>query len=110
MTTSGRAFTVSGTTSDSMDTPQIDDFIMWMGGVAAALAAIVGVMMIGKRWLIGELMADLEDVRSQLHRNSGTSLRDAVDRIEERQSLIASDVRRVTERLDDHIAFHLEDK
>ena len=33
-----------------------------------------------------------------------------MDRIEERQGLIAVDVRRVTERLDDHISFHLEDK
>lgn len=93
-----------------MDTPQVDDFIMWLGGVAAALAAIVAVMMLGKRWLLGDIRSDLDDVRAQLHRNSGSSLRDAVDRIEERQALIAASVTRVTERLDDHIAFHLEDK
>lgn len=93
-----------------MDTPQIDDFIMWLGGVAAALAAIIAVVLLAKKWLLGDIKRDLDDVRSQLHRNSGTSLRDAVDRIEERQGLIATDVRRVTERLDDHIAFHLEDK
>lgn len=93
-----------------MDTPQIDDFLLWWGGVAAAIIAISGSMMILKKWLLGDLRTDLEDVRSQLHRNSGSSLRDAVDRIEERQGSIAADVRRVTERLDDHINFHLEDK
>lgn len=93
-----------------MDTPQIDDVIVWLGAVAAGFVAIVAAMVILKKWLLGDLRADLEDVRSQLHRNSGSSLRDAVDRIEERQGSIAADVRRVTERLDDHISFHLEDK
>lgn len=93
-----------------MDTPQIDDFVLWLGAIAAAFIAVSGSMMVLKKWLLGDLRDDLEDVRSQLHRNSGSSLRDAVDRIEERQSSIAADVRRVTERLDDHISFHLEDK
>ena len=93
-----------------MDTPQVDDFIMWMGGVAAAIAAVIAVMVLAKKWLLSDVIKDLADVRAQLHRNSGSSLRDAVDRIEERQSLIAASVNRVTERLDDHIAFHLEDK
>lgn len=93
-----------------MDTPQVDEFLLWIGAMAAAFIAISGSMVVLKKWLLGDLRADLDDVRAQLHRNSGTSLRDAVDRIEERQGLIATDVRRVTERLDDHIAFHLEDK
>jgi hypothetical protein len=93
-----------------MDTPQIDDLLIWMGGMAAALLAVVGVMVVAKNWLLSDLRKDLEEMKSQLRRNGGTSLRDAVDRIEERQALIADDVRRVTERLDNHIAFHLEDK
>lgn len=93
-----------------MDTPQVDEFLLWIGGMAAAFIAISGSMVVLKKWLLGDLRADLDDVRAQLHRNSGTSLRDAVDRIEERQGLIAVDVRRVTERLDDHISFHLEDR
>lgn len=93
-----------------MDTPQVDEFLLWIGAMAAAFIAISGSMVVLKKWLLGDLRADLDDVRAQLHRNSGTSLRDAVDRIEERQGLIAVDVRRVTERLDDHISFHLEDK
>lgn len=93
-----------------MDTPQIDDVFAMLGGMAAAVLAIVGVIVLLKRWLLGDLRTDLEDVRGQLKRNGGTSLRDAVDRIEERQGAIADDVRRVTERLDDHIAFHLEER
>lgn len=93
-----------------MDTPQVDEFLLWIGALATAFIAISGSMVVLKKWLLGDLRADLDDVRAQLHRNSGTSLRDAVDRIEERQGLIAVDVRRVTERLDDHISFHLEDK
>lgn len=93
-----------------MDTPQIDDVVAMLGGMAAAVLAIVAVVVLLKKWLLGDLRADLDDVRGQLRRNGGSSLRDAVDRIEERQTDIASDVRRVTERLDDHITYHLEDK
>lgn len=93
-----------------MDTPQIDDAFIWLGTIAAGFIAIVSAMVIFKKWILGDVVKDLDRVNSQLHRNGGTSLRDAVDRIEERQGLIATDVRRVTERLDDHIAFHLEDK
>lgn len=93
-----------------MDTPQIDDAIIWLGAVAGAFIAIVAAMVVMKKWILGDVLSDLADVKSQLHRNSGSSLRDAVDRIEQRQTDIAADVRRVTERLDDHITFHLEDK
>lgn len=93
-----------------MDTPQIDDVVIWLGAVAAGFIAIVAAMVILKKWLLSDVSSDIEKVNTQLHRNGGSSLRDAVDRIEERQSSIATDVRRVTERLDDHIAFHLEDK
>ena len=93
-----------------MDTPQIDDVIVWLGAVAAGFVAIVAAMVILKKWLLSDVSKDIEQVNAQLHRNGGSSLRDAVDRIEQRQSEIGKDVRRVTERLDDHIAFHLEDK
>lgn len=93
-----------------MDTPQIDDVILWLGTVAGAFIAIIAAMAVMKKWILGDVVRDLTDVKSQLHRNSGSSLRDAVDRIEQRQTDIAADVRRVTERLDDHITFHLEDK
>ena len=93
-----------------MDTPQIDDVVIWLGAVAAGFVAIVAAMVILKKWLLSDVSKDIEQVNAQLHRNGGSSLRDAVDRIEQRQAEIGTDVRRVTERLDDHIAFHLEDK
>ena len=93
-----------------MDTPQVDEFVLWLGTIATAFIAIVSAMVILKKWLLSDISSELDQVNGQLHRNGGTSLRDAVDRIEERQSLIATDVRRVTERLDDHISFHLEGK
>lgn len=93
-----------------MDTPQVDDFLMWLGGVAAAVLAIAATMVLIKKWLLSDLHSDLEDMRSQLYKNHGSSLRDAVDRIEEKQSEAAATIARVTERLDDHIVFHLEDK
>lgn len=93
-----------------MDTPQVDDVLTLLGGMAGAVLAIVAVIVLLKRWLLADLKSDIDDVRGQLRRNGGTSLRDAVDRIEQRQADIAADVRRVTERLDDHITFHLEEK
>ena len=93
-----------------MDTPQFDDVVAMLGGMAGAVLAIVAVIVLLKRWLLSDIREDLEDVRSQLRRNGGTSLRDAVDRIEERQTDIAGEMRRATDRLDDHIAYHLEEK
>lgn len=93
-----------------MDTPQIDDVFAMLGGMAAAVLAIVAVVILLKKWLLGDLRTDVDDIRGQLRRNGGSSLRDAIDRIEERQTDIASDVRRVTERLDDHISYHLEER
>lgn len=93
-----------------MDTPQIDDVILWLGGVAAALLAIVAALALGKKYLLGELRADLDDVRKELKPNGGASVRDAIDRIAEKQGEIQTDVRELRQRLDDHIAWHLTDK
>lgn len=91
-----------------MDTPQIDDFILWLGAIAGAIVATIGAIAAVKWWLLGDLRKDMEDINSQLHRNGGSSLRDAVDRIEERQQNIQGDVRDLRNRVDDHIAWHLE--
>ena len=91
-----------------MDTPQIDDVVLWLGGVAAALVAIMGALALGKRFLLGDLRADLDDVRKELKPNGGASVRDAIDRIAEKQGEIQRDVREVRQRLDDHITWHLE--
>ena len=85
-----------------METPQVDEFVMWMGGMAAALVAVSAGMIVLKKFLLGQLYSDIEDVRSQLHRNSGTSLRDAVQdfrlRCPGRCCVVASDLRNSSPR------------
>lgn len=92
------------------DTPQVDDVILWIGAIVGALVVISSGLLALHRIIFGPVRKDIEGIRGQLHRNGGSSLRDAVDRIEERQQEIQTDVRRTAERLDDHIQWHLEDK
>jgi uncharacterized membrane-anchored protein YhcB (DUF1043 family) len=91
-----------------MDTPQVDDFLVWFAGVVTALVVIVGGIVALRKLLLGAIDKRLDAIDSQLHRNGGTSLRDAVDRIEERQTDIQSHVRRTADRLDEHIDWHLD--
>ena len=91
-----------------MDTPQIDDFLLWTAGIVVAVTAIAGGLAALYRLLTASLSKRLDGISSQLHRNGGSSLRDAVDRIEEKQTEIQRDVRDVRHRLDDHIAYHLD--
>jgi uncharacterized iron-regulated membrane protein len=91
-----------------VETPQVDEFLMWMAGIVLAVTAIAGGLMALYRLLTGALNKRLDDISAQLHRNGGTSLRDAVDRIEERTHVLHTDVRDLRERLDDHITWHLE--
>ena len=92
------------------DTPQIDDFIIWLGGITVALVAVVGGLAGLHRIVFGPVRKDIEQIRKELHPNGGSSLRDSVDRIENRQQEILQDVKRTASRLDDHIHWHLEDK
>ena len=91
-----------------MDTPQIDDFLLWAAAIVVAITAIAGGLVALYRLLTGALSKRLDEVSSQLRRNGGSSLRDAVDRIEEKQALILTDVRDLRQRVDDHITWHLE--
>jgi hypothetical protein len=91
-----------------VDTPQIDDFLLWAATIVVAVTAIAGGLVALYRLLTGALNKRLDDISSQLRRNGGTSLRDAVDRIEERTQVLHTDVRDLRERLDDHITWHLE--
>ncbi len=91
-----------------MDTPQIDDFLLWAATIVVAVTAIAGGLLALYRLLTGALNKRLDDISSQLRRNGGSSLRDAVDRIEERTQVLHTDVRDLRERLDDHITWHLE--
>ena len=91
-----------------MDTPQIDDFLLWAATIVVAVTAIAGGLVALYRLLTGAINKRLDDISSQLRRNGGSSLRDAVDRIEERTQVLHTDVRDLRERLDDHITWHLE--
>jgi uncharacterized membrane protein len=91
-----------------MDTPQIDDFLLWAAAIVVAITAIAGGLVALHRLLTGALSRRLDEVSSQLRRNGGSSLRDAIDRIEEKQTQIHTDVRDLRQRLDDHISWHLE--
>jgi hypothetical protein len=91
-----------------VDTPQIDDFLLWAATIVVAITAIAGGLVALYRLLTGALNKRLDDISSQLRRNGGSSLRDAVDRIEERTQVLHTDVRDLRERLDDHITWHLE--
>ena len=91
-----------------MDTPQVDDFLLWFGGIVTALVVIVGGLAAIRRLLLGAIEKRLDGIDSQLHRNGGTSLRDAIDRIEERQGEMRDYVVRTADRLDEHITWHLE--
>jgi hypothetical protein len=91
-----------------MDTPQIDDFLLWTAGIVIAVTAIAGGLAALYRLLTASLNKRLDDISGQLHRNGGSTLRDAVDRIEERTHILHTDVRDLRQRLDDHIAYHLD--
>lgn len=91
-----------------MDTPQVDDFIMWTAGLVLAVTAIAAGLMALYRLLTSSLNKRLDDIGQELRRNGGTSLRDAVDRIEEKQTEIQTDVRELRTRVDDHIQWHLD--
>ena len=91
-----------------MDTPQIDDFLLWTAGIVIAVTAIAGGLAALYRLLTANVNKRLDDISGQLHRNGGSSLRDAVDRIEERTHILHTDVRDLRQRLDDHIAYHLD--
>lgn len=91
-----------------MDTPQVDDFLMWFAGIITALTVIVAGIVALRKLLLGAIDKRLDGIDQQLHRNGGSSLRDAVDRIEERQTDIQTYVRRTADRLDEHIDWHLD--
>lgn len=93
-----------------LDTPQVDDFVLSIGAIVGALVVTTSGLIALHRIVFGPVRKDIEGIRNELHRNGGSSLRDAVDRIEERQQEIQTDVRRTAERLDDHIQWHLEDR
>lgn len=55
---------------------------------------------------IGELKEQLEGISAQYRNNGGSSMRDAIDRIEESQRHIRADVLRIDKGLERHLGAH----
>jgi beta-lactamase class A len=66
-------------------------------GMVVAGTAIVSALLAGIIWLIRAQVA----MQKQFQPNGGQSVRDSLNRIE-------SDVRRVAEKVDDHIEWHMD--
>jgi hypothetical protein len=82
----------------------LGDALIYLGGVAGALAAIGVVLRYVvvqplKKWMREQVKPPLEQVRAEVSHNSGHSLKDAVSRVERK-------VDRLDERLDAHIDNH----
>lgn len=88
---------------------------MVLGTTASALVAIITLAFLLRKLILGSISKEIEGIRAELKPNGGSSLRDAIDRISERQTTIGREIRDLkTEtsgmraRLDDHIQYHLE--
>jgi len=98
-----------------MDTPQVDDLIIFLGQMAGAVIAIVAVVTIISKWLLKDVKEELCDIKKELHPNGGGSMRDAINRLEYNQSQFAkdiaeasSDIKDIRNKVDDHINWHLD--
>jgi hypothetical protein len=91
--------------------------VLTVGSIAAALTALIALSMAVRKLLTGALQKDIDAIRAELRPNSGSSLRDAVDLVVERQSTIGrelrdlkAEVRELRTKTDDHIMWHLDVK
>jgi hypothetical protein len=91
-----------------MDTPQIDDLIIMLGQISAAIIAISGVGAIAYKLFFKKMADKLEKIDQELHPNGGSSMRDAINRIEKTQEEIKKDAKDIREKVDDHIQWHLD--
>lgn len=91
-----------------MNTPQIDDLLIFLGQIAAALIAILAAAGIFNKFLFGKIRQDITDIKKELHPNGGSSMRDAINRLEDTQTEIKVDLKDVREKIDDHIQWHLD--
>lgn len=90
-----------------MDTPQVDDILIFLGQVAAAIIAIAAALGILNKIVFSKINKRMENIEAELKPNHGSSLRDAINRIEESQAEMKDDLRDVREKIDDHIVWHL---
>lgn len=91
-----------------MNTIQVDDALLIAGQISAAIIAISGAIAILYRVFFKKLCDQLDEIKKELHPNHGTSLRDAVNRIEQTQVEIKADAKEIRARIDDHIQWHLD--
>lgn len=98
-----------------MDTPQADDLLLWIAAIVTAITAIVGGLMMLHRWLLASIRQDItdvrdaiQDVRKEVHPNHGSSLRDAVNTIRDRQGELIDDMREHRSRMENHLQWHLD--
>jgi hypothetical protein len=91
-----------------MDTPQIDDLLIFAGQLSTAMLAIAGVLMIVDKIMFKRMRRDIEGIQKELHPNGGTSLRDAINRLEDTTNEVKNDFRDITIKLDNHIDWHMD--
>ena len=91
-----------------MNTPQIDDFLIFAGQIGAAIIAISAAIAILHRVFFKKLTDRLDTINKELHPNGGSSLRDVANRIEKNQQELKKDVEAVRDKVDDHIVWHLD--
>lgn len=91
--------------------------LLMIGSVAAAFTALIALSMAVRKLLTGALQKDIDAIRQELKPNGGSSLRDAVDLVVERQTTIGREIRDLKTELhelrtktDDHIVWHLDNK
>jgi hypothetical protein len=90
-----------------MDTPQIDDLLIFGGQMAIAIAAMIGLLTLIYKFLFKEIKEDICDIKRELHPNGGTSLKDATNRLEIGQREITQELKSLRQKIDDHITWHL---
>lgn len=80
-----------------MTIKDLGEVIIWIGGVAGAIAAIC--FLIRAAWRANRRLVKVADLVTELSPNSGHSIKDTVHRIERK-------VDRLDERLADHLTNH----
>jgi hypothetical protein len=91
-----------------MNTPQIDDTLLFIGQVAGALIAISAALAILNKLLFSKIRKELDNIHAEMKPNHGSSMRDAINRIEDNQIQMREDIKDVREKVDDHIVWHLD--
>ena len=91
-----------------MDTPQIDDMLIFLGQLSGAIIAIAAAIAILNKLIFSKINKRMENIELELKPNHGSSLRDAINRIESTQNEMKDDLKQVREKVDDHIIWHLD--